>query len=515
MTWTTDRRKLLKAGGAMFAGLAAAPRFAWSAEGGTLRMRMDSDFQVLDPYSMIGGLDDVIPRCTQVTLKRIGDMRAGNPLTLHAAEEMEWIAPDALSFRLRDGITWTNGFGKVTAEDVKYSFERIAHSDSAWSYQFDMLDHVEVTGELSGVIRLTDAFSPFEIVALPYYAGHIQSREAVEGVGGFFTTECPAECGPFLMDSWEQNQRIVLRANPDWTGEATDFDRIEILIVPDDQAALLAYEARSYSFSRLGVSSLRQLRQNPVAGSTVIEAPSPSYTWMTINMASPQLQDARVREAIQHAFDADSVLMGAYDGAAERGAGVIPPTSPFARDSNIIATRDVARARELLAEAGAEGITLTLHCLSDSNSVTTAQIIQASLGEAGINIEIIPSEDAVYWSLGDKDGDDWMNIELVLMSFAGGVEPTENLVWFLPDQIGYWNWSQFDSPEFEELYYAVQLEADPDERTRMFNRMEDLMEMSGGFVFITFEPYVAIHDEDIEPMVLADGHPDPARFRRL
>lgn len=516
MTWTTNRRKLLQGGGAMFAGLAAAPSFSWAAEGTTLKMRMASDFQVIDPYSIIGALDDVIPRCCQVTLKRIGDLREGNPLTLHAAEEMEWIAPDAISFQLREGLTWTNGFGAVTAKDVKFSFERIAGSDSAWSYQFDMLDQVEVTGDRSGIIRLTDAFAPFEIIALPYYGGHILSQAAVESVGGSYTTESPAECGPFLMDSWEQNQRVVMRANPDWPGETPDFDRIEVYIVPDDQAALLAYEARSYNFSRLATSSLRQVRENPVQGSTLIEAPSASYTWMTVNMNAAPLQDPRVREAIAHAFDADMVLQGAYDGAVGRGAGVIPPTSPFARESNLIATRDVERARELLAEAGAEGLTLTLNCLTDSTSLTTAQIIQASMAEAGITIEIMPVEDAVYWTLGDKySGDGYLDIELVLMSFAGGVEPTENLVWFLPDQIGYYNWSHFDDTEFEELFYKVQVEQDPDERKAMFNRMEDLMELSGGFVFICFEPYVAIHDDDIAPMILSDGHPDPARFRKL
>lgn len=516
MTWTIDRRRLLQSGGALFAGLATAPRFAWAADGGTLKLRMASDFQVIDPYGIIGALDDVIPRCCQVTLKRIGDLREGHPLTLHAAEEMAWIAPDALSFRLREGLTWTNGFGAVTADDVKFSFERIAGSDSAWSYQFDMLDQVEVTGERSGIIRLTDAFAPFEIIALPYYGGHIVSRAAVEAAGGSYTTESPAECGPFLMDTWDQNQRVVLRANPDWTGPAPEFDRIEVYIVPDDQAALLAYEAQSYDFTRIATSSLRQVRDTPIENATLIEAPSTSYTWMTVNMNAAPLRDPRVREAIQHAFDADSILQGAYDGTVGRGAGVIAPTSPFARPSNIIATRDVARARELLAEAGAEGLTLTLHCLSDSNSLTIAQIIQATLGEAGITIEIMPVEDAVYWTLGDKEsGDGYLDIELVLMSFAGGVEPTENLVWFLPDQIGVYNWSFFDDAEFEELFYKVQVEPDAEARRVMFNRMEDLMEMSGGFVFIAFEPYLALHDDDIAPMILPDGHPDPVRFRSV
>jgi len=208
------------------------------------------------------------------------------------------------------------------------------------------------------------------------------------------------------------------------------------------------------------------------------------------------------------------VLQGAYDGSVPRAAGVIQPSSQYARESNIIAERDVDKARELLAEAGAEGITLELIALPDSQSQIIAQIIQANLGEAGINIEIRPVDEASYWSEGDKTaGDGYKSIELVLMSFAGGIEPTENLVWFRPDQIGVYNWSFFDNPEFEQLYQNVQVEADPDERRRMFNRMEDLMEESGGFVFIAFEPYFAIHDAELAPVILADGHPDPTRFK--
>jgi peptide/nickel transport system substrate-binding protein len=223
-----------------------------------------------------------------------------------------------------------------------------------------------------------------------------------------------------------------------------------------------------------------------------------------------------VRQAIQLAYDGDAVLQGAYDETVPRATGVISPTSPFARPSNIHAARDVERARALLAEAGAEGLTLTLNALNDSTSQTIAQIIQASLMEAGFDIRIEPVDEASYWSLGDMNaGEGYKTIELTLMSYAGGIEPTENLTWFRPGQIGYYNWSFFDSPEFEELFQAVQVETDEARRAEMFHRMEDLMEESGGFVFIAFEPYLAIHDEGLEPMILSDGHPDPTRFRRV
>ena len=59
--WRTDRRELLKMGGGALAGLLAAPNMAWSAEGDTLRLRIDADLQVLDPKGIIGGLDDDHP----------------------------------------------------------------------------------------------------------------------------------------------------------------------------------------------------------------------------------------------------------------------------------------------------------------------------------------------------------------------------------------------------------------------------------------------------------------------
>ena len=515
MDWRTDRRGLLKAGGAALAGLALTPKLAWAVDGTTLRLRVSADFQVLDPFGIIGELDDIIPRCTQVTLVRVGDMREGNPLTNYAAETLDWVDPQTIAFTLREGLTWTGDYGPVTTDDVKFSFERIAGSDSAWAYQFDKLDHVEIVDARSGIIHLTEPFSPFTVIALPYYGGHIVCKAAVEAVGGSYTTEIPAQCGPFLLDAWEQQQRVILLPNPAWTGEKSDFDRIEIYIITDDQAALLAYQADAYDFTRLSVEGGRVVRDAMPDGATLIEAPSTTYTWLAINMNAEPLKDIRVRQAIQYAYDSDSVLAGAYDGAVPRSAGVIQPASAFARPANIIATRDVDKARALLAEAGVSDLTLNLYALTDSTSQTVAQIIQANLGEAGITVEIQPTEEAAYWALGDKTaGDEYKSLELVLMNFAGGIDPTENLVWFRPDQIGVYNWSFFDSLEFEELYQKSLTEQDDTARAAMFHQMEDLMEESGGCVFICFEPLVAIHDSNLIPVILADGHPDPTQFKK-
>ena len=165
--WRTDRRELLKMGGGVLAGLMAAQNMAWSAEGDTLRLRMDADLQVLDPKGIIGGIDDVIPRCTQISLIRFGDTREGNQTMNWGAEKIEWTSPTTIAFTLIEGLKWTNGFGPVTAEDVKFSYERIAGSDSAWAYQFEKFDHVEVIDARSGIIHLKQPFKPFWVITLP------------------------------------------------------------------------------------------------------------------------------------------------------------------------------------------------------------------------------------------------------------------------------------------------------------------------------------------------------------
>jgi peptide/nickel transport system substrate-binding protein len=515
MHWTTNRRSLIKAGGALFAGLAASPKFAWAASGDTLRLRVDADFQILDPKSEIGGLDDIIQRCTQVTLLRLPDMRQGFDPMPYAAAEWEWLDPTRAAFTLMDGLKWTGDHGPVTADDVKYSFERIAGTDSAWAYMFEKFKEVEVTGDRSGVIHLTEAFKPFEVIALCYYGGHIHSRRAGEAAGNAWTTAIPAQCGPYLFDSWDQAAKVTLKANPDWPGEKPAWATVEFYIVTDDQAALLAYEADSFDYTRIAVSAATEVKANPPAGSTLIEAASTRYVWLTINLNAEPLKDIRVRQAIQYAFDGDAVIQGSYNGLTTRSTGVIQSGSKFSRPANKI-SRDVEKAKALLAEAGAEGVTLQLHSLTDSTSLATAQIIQASLAEAGITVELQPTEEAAYWVLGDKSqGDGYKSLELVLMAFAGGIEPTENLVWFRPDQIGFWNWSFFDSPEYEDLYQKVQIETDDAKRTEMFHRMEDLMEDSGGFVFVCFEPFLAVHDDNLEVTILPDGYPDPTRFRLI
>lgn len=157
LTWATlpiPRRRFLKATSALAAtGLAssALPRLGWSAEGATLKTRTYADMRSLDPAFSQGVVDEEIqgPIYNKLIQYTPGSEWGWQ---LDAAAMIEQPDPTHIKFALRDDIGFTNGFGAMTAEDVKFSFERIVDEqlESTNKPDWGPLDHVDVTGEREG-----------------------------------------------------------------------------------------------------------------------------------------------------------------------------------------------------------------------------------------------------------------------------------------------------------------------------------------------------------------------------
>ncbi len=115
------RRTFLEAAVA-FVG-AAASRTGLSAERSVLRVRNYQDLASLDPAFSLGAFDEVV---TAAIYSHLIAIRPGSwEWQLEAARSIEELDPRHIRFELRPGIEFTNGFGEMTAYDVKFSFERI------------------------------------------------------------------------------------------------------------------------------------------------------------------------------------------------------------------------------------------------------------------------------------------------------------------------------------------------------------------------------------------------------
>jgi peptide/nickel transport system substrate-binding protein len=162
----------------------------------------------------------------------------------------------------------------------------------------------------------------------------------------------------------------------------------------------------------------------------------------------------------------------------------------------------------LLKEAGVElPLRLRLDVNSDSLELTAVQVIQWSLKKVGIDVDIHTQENSTFLSIGQEEyGDQWQDIQLFFQSFIGGADPYYSLVWFISDQIGQWNWERFSNEEFDRLNGQALATTDEAERDRMYQRMQDIMEESGCYRFISNGVMPQIVRNSVKPAFRPDGY---------
>jgi peptide/nickel transport system substrate-binding protein len=481
-----------------------------SAQGNkTVRIRGNLDIQSLDPGFMVGGMEIPINYGTLPRLARSVKTAEGwSWEPTFYVDKLEQVDGTHIAFTLKPGLTWTNGFGEVTAEDVKFSFERILKSD--WAGSWSSLDHVEVDAndKYSGVIVLNKPFAPVWLLSMTVAVGSILCKAAVEKlpeqrVG----TEPPAECGPYSMTEWVPKQKITLQRNPEWQGPKPDPDEIQIVMIEDDNAAELAYEAGEVDLTEIQIISYGRYKQKLPAATKVIAIDGPYYAWMGINTENPKLTDIRVRKALQRAVDVDSILQAAYNGDSPKAFGVVTPgVVGYRTASKFGYNPDEARA--LLAEAGVSGLELQLKLQAAApDHVAAAQIIQANLADVGVKVEIIPLDSGPFWNLGlEEKGEDWKTLEIWLMEYRTQPDASDAIQWFVKDQVGIWNWERWSDAEFEDLWAKGLVETDNAKRAEIYLRMQEIMEDTGAYVWLTHKPLTFMHRDTFTPSFDSAGY---------
>ena len=493
------------------AGLAVAgglPNVSWAVRGNQLHIRNYQDISTLDPPFQLSGAENLIARAIFQNLLQVKPDGSWD-MELDAAEYFEAVDDTHYAFRLKPGQMFSNGFGEMTADDVKFSFERIIDPDLNAINAPDMgpMSHVEVHDRYSGTIVLDSPYAAFVSIGAPSYG--IMSREAVMSVGGRFGVIPPCCSGPYLFRDWQAHRKTVLIRNPLWKGPEAAFEEIHVYAMTDAKASEMAFEAGQLDCAEISVEAVDPFRKNMPPDSFIELHPSGRNFWLGMNQSNPALSDLRVRRAVQYAVDVEAVVEAAWFGLAEPSMGPIPKGMIGSRERTLIPAKgDPDKAMSLLKEAGVElPLRLRLDVNSDSRELTAVQVIQWSLRKVGIEVDIRTQDNATFLSLGNEEaGDQWQDIQLFFQSFIGGADPYYSLVWFISKQMGQWNWERFSNEEFDQLNDLALATTDEVERGRMYQRMQDIMEESGCYRFVSNGVMPQIVRKTIKPAFTPDGY---------
>lgn len=301
-----------------------------------------------------------------------------------------------------------------------------------------------------------------------------------------------------------------------WAGEKAAFSEIHVYAMGDEKAGEMAFEAGQLDCAQISVETVGPFEKNPPENSTIRVLPSGRNYWLGMNQENPALTDIRIRQAVQYAMDVEAVLEAAWFGLAKPSTGPIAEGMIGHRANALIPSQgDPARARTLLQEAGVSlPLRLRLDVSNMARTLTTAQVIQWSLKKVDIEVEIRSHEPSTFMTLGREDlGDQWRNVQLFLQDFIGSADPYYSVTWFMSDQMGLWNWERFNNSEFDQLNDLALASSDETERDRYYQRMQDLMEESGCYRFLTNGVMPQIYRNDIVPAFTPDGYAMLRDFR--
>lgn len=500
LTSDVSRRRFL-ATAAATAGAATVLGMPVMAQTPTsLTVRIDRDLTVLDPAFRGGPNDGNIIRV--VFQRLIAQKPNSTETTLDAASELKQVSPTLIEFTLKPNQMFTDGYGEMTAEDVKFSFERfsVAPVDGkASTYKSDWtgLTGVEVTGKYTGRIQLSQPNAALFAIALADVSGCIVCKKAVLERGVEHNLK-PVGSGPYKVVSVEKQRGAVLKRNPDYAGPAPAFEDIRINYIPDPKTAELALRSGELGFAVLPAAVAEPLATVP--GLAVEKVPGLAYVWLGINMEKPPFNDIRVRQAIRLALDVDQLLLAGFNGKVPRlNALIMQPIVGYWAEAPVY-KRNVAEAKRLLAEAGQTAIKARLTVLNQPANQTMALVAQALLKEVGITLEVDAQDGGTYWDSGK--GDTGKNLDLFIIRFAGKLDPNFLMQWFVTEQIGIWNWQRFSSPEFDRLAKAAIAETDPAKRAQMVIDAQKEMDKSAAFVWLTNDVAFAAHRTAIKPAYL-------------
>ncbi|TXG92722.1 ABC transporter substrate-binding protein [Rhodococcus rhodnii] len=359
--------------------------------GGTLRVGVLQD---LVAGGVMMGTHSTATLLTGLAFDRLVEYSDGT-LTPQPSLATEWtISPDGrrFEFTLRDDVRYHSG-RPFTSADAEFSLR--AYADPVWTAQlrstaaaitsFDSSDpHRLVLGLDAPVGNLFDLLSMVPMI-------DAESAEDLRAGLRYVGT------GPFRFAARTPNSRIeFVRNDSYWQPERPYLDGVAVTIVPDASALLSSVRAGQVDISPdLTYRDANNLTR--LGGFRVVDGNgAESNAYLGMNVLAPGLSDVRVRRAVALAVDRDRIVDEVYRGSARAASLPWPESSPAydpVKDRTF--TRDVEAARALLDEARRDGdvpaIPLSYSAGSPSYEVI-AQIVQADLAEAGLEIRLDPVE---------------------------------------------------------------------------------------------------------------------------
>jgi peptide/nickel transport system substrate-binding protein len=449
----------------------------------------NSDLGSADPINIRASNDDVI--CRQVFMSLVSPpYGTGDNALAHCQPELaeRWeSSPDRKqwTFFLKRGVMFHRGYGEVTADDVKFSFDRVRSltTGSLYAEGFADLEKVEVLDSHTVRFHLTYSNPIFHATHLfPREGGFVVCRKAVEEMGATAFSRNPVGSGAYEFAGYQPGRQVTLKANPNFHRGKPKLDELHFLYMPETAARTIAFRKGDLDFidgARAPGWTPDLKRAMPAAQVRVLFPGSTQI--MHLDTSRKPFSDLRVRQAVAYGLNR-SVWKEAYGELSGPLYGMNAPGAFGALSEKDVPAElryayDPERAKALLKEAGyPQGLEVAVYISKREDYTTNMLLIQEQLKKIGITINLTQVDHATYHSDNRKDKN-----QMVVMSgpntetvgrwdatyFAANADVR-------PDGKGGNNFSHYGvkSPGVDKALEEARAEGDADKQAAMFRAIE-------------------------------------------
>lgn len=425
-----------------------------------------------------------------------------NEVTGGVAERWE-IGDDGrtYTFYVRDGLAFHSG-NPVTAFDAAYSLQRVVRLGLSPAFiltQFgftpeNVAQRIRALDERRLVLETDKPYAP-SLVLNCLTAGigsvvdskRLREHEENGDMGHAWLRTHSAGSGPFALKDWRPNEILILESFPDYWRGAPAMTRVIIRHIAEPATQRLLLEKGDIDIARnLGSEQLEGLADDPAI--RLMSATKGTLYYLGLNQKNPYLARPEVRQALKYLVDYDGIAATILENRGFVHQAFVPQGYFGALDDNPFRL-DVAKAKALLAEAGlADGFPVAMDTRNVPPVTDIAQALQASFGEAGIRLEIVPGDGKqtlTKYRARNHDiyigiwGSDYRDPHSNADSFSRNPDnsddaPVKSLAWR----------NAWDIPELTAKAEAAMMERDTGKRARLYEELQRIHQQESPFVIM-------------------------------
>ncbi len=469
-----------------------------------LRIAFQTEPTTADPAYAVDYSSGALASLTHSNLVRFDDSGKISPDLA-----VSWtVTADALTYVFTLGSTGFSDGTPLTAGDVVLSFKRLLDpatlSPRWWVLEplrgaacfheggpFDG-NCVLAPDDVTVVINLEKPTAHFlSLLSMPA-AAVVNNRETAR-LGKDYGRD-PAGSGPWTISEWNEGEAIILERNVYSGDKGGNIEGITLRIIPETMTAIAEFEVGGLDILEIPRTELEMWK---TAGVNLLRQEELRTSYIGLNNRKEPFTDVRVRRALNHAVDVETIIAKILFGAGTRSRGSVPPVLRDSAAGPDLYPYDPGKARALLAEAGYPGgFDMEIWQRENPEAGRILEAVQAYLARVGVRAKIVTREWSAF-----KQAVDQGTPDAFYLDWIADYPDAENFLrplFHSSNAGGGGNRAAYGDAGVDSMLALASMTRDVEQRTRLYGTIEEKVYADAPWIFLWFPVRYEVVSPDLE-----------------